>query len=74
MDTVSRNLSRNVKAMRLGLPRIESEIAHLEKIKKSPRSVKQRLERLYQARNSLVTSSVENQVNLVQQLKEINNG
>ena len=74
MDRVQRSVNRDVQAMSLGLPRIEAEIAKLEKLKKKPNSVKKRLERLYQARLQLKSSTAEQRVDLVQQLKAINNG
>ena len=74
MDRVQRSVNRDVQAMSLGLPRIEAEIAKLEKLKKKPKSVKKRLERVYQARLQLKSSTAEQRVDLVQQLKAINNG
>lgn len=71
---VTRSVQRDAKAIALGLPRIEAEIKHLEGLKrKTVRSVKQRLERLYTARNHLVNSPEES-MSLVQQLKAIQNG
>lgn len=74
MDRVQRSVNRDVQAMSLGLPRIEAEIAKLEKLKKKPKSVKKRLERLYQARLQLKSSTAEQRVDLVKQLKAINDG
>ena len=74
MDRVQRSVNRDVQTMALGLPRIEAEIAKLEKLRKKPKSVKKRLERLYQARLQLKNSTVEQRVDLVQQLKAINDG
>ena len=74
MDRVQRSVNRDVQAMSLGLPRVEAEITKLEKLKKKPKSVKKRLERLYQARLQLKNSTAEERVDLVQQLKAINNG
>jgi hypothetical protein len=74
MDRVQRSVNRDVQAISLGLPRVEAEITKLEKLKKKPKSVKKRLERLYQARLQLKNSTAEERVDLVQQLKAINNG
>lgn len=72
-DRVMRSVQRDARAIALGLPRIESEIKHLEGLKRrTVRSVKQRLKRLYVARTHLVESPEDSQ-SLVQQLKEINN-
>lgn len=71
-----RSVQRDTKAIALGLPRIEAEIKHLEGLKRrTVRSVKQRLERLYTARRHLIESPEEamEATSLVQQLKAINN-
>lgn len=71
-----RSVQRDAKAIALGLPRIEAEIKHLEGLKRrTVRSVKQRLERLYTARGHLIESPEEamEATSLVQQLKAINN-
>lgn len=75
-DRVMRSVQRDTKAIALGLPRIEAEIKHLEGLKRrTVRSVKQRLERLYTARRHLIESPEEamEATSLVQQLKAINN-
>ena len=69
-DRVVRSVQRDSKAIGLGLPRVESEIRHLEGVKRRVRSVKQRLERLYTARTHLIESPEES-ASLVDQLKAI---
>lgn len=70
---VVRSVQRDTKAMALGLPRIEAEIKHLEGLKRrTVRSVKQRLQRLYTVRGHLIESPEDSQ-SLVDQLKAINN-
>ena len=69
-DRVVRSVQRDSKAIGLGLPRVESEIRHLEGVKRKVRSVKQRLERLYTARTHLIESPEES-ASLVDQLKAI---
>jgi hypothetical protein len=69
-DRVMRSVQRDSKAIGLGLPRVESEIRHLEGVKRKVRSVKQRLERLYTARTHLIESPEES-ASLVDQLKAI---
>lgn len=72
-DRVMRSVQRDAKVIALGLAHVESEIKHLESIKRrTVRSVKQRLQRLYTARTHLVESPEDSQ-SLVKQLKEINN-
>ena len=71
-DRVMRSVQRDSKAIALGLPRVESEIRHLEGVKRRVRSVKQRLERLYTARRHLIESPEES-ASLVDQLKGIQN-
>jgi len=71
-DRVMRSVQRDSKAIALGLPRVESEIRHLEGVKRRVRSVKQRLERLYTARRHLIESPEES-ASLVDQLKAIQN-
>ena len=71
-DRVMRSVQRDSKAIALGLPRVESEIRHLEGVKRRVRSVKQRLERLYVARRHLIESPEES-ASLVDQLKAIQN-
>lgn len=67
-----RSVTRDTKAISLGLPRVEAEIAYWEKTRKKVRSVKQRLERLYAARKHLIESP-EDSNSLVEQLKGIQN-
>jgi len=67
-----RSVTRDTKAIALGLPRVEAEIVYWEKIRKKVRSVKQRLERLYAARKHLIESPEDSQ-SLVKQLKDIQN-
>lgn len=69
-DRVVRSVQRDSKAIGLGLPRVESEIRHLEGVKRRVKSVKQRLERLYTARTHLIESPEES-ASLVDQLKAI---
>lgn len=69
-DRVMRSVQRDSKAIGLGLPRVESEIRHLEGVKRRVKSVKQRLERLYTARTHLIESPEES-ASLVDQLKAI---
>lgn len=72
-DRVMRSVQRDAKAIALGLPRVEAEIKHLEGLKRrTVRSVKQRLQRLYTARQHLIESPEDSQ-SLVEQLKAINN-
>tara|TARA_B100000123_G_C25350652_1_gene262636 strand:+ start:195 stop:392 length:198 start_codon:yes stop_codon:yes gene_type:complete len=56
-----RSVNRDVKAMSLGLDLVNSEIAALEKLKSSQRSVKKRLERLYAARQQLIDNPKDSQ-------------
>ena len=69
-----RSVNRDAQAISSGLPRVLTEIKRLEGLKKKDRSVKKRLERLYTARNHLQNSTQEERIDLVKQLKEINNG
>jgi hypothetical protein len=55
----------------MGMDRVLNEIKFWESKSKKVKSVKNRLERLYQARTSLVEMPKESK-NLVDQLKEIN--
>ena len=75
-DRVMRSVQRDSKAIALGLPRVEAEIKHLEGLKRrTVKSVKKRLERLYTARKHLIESPEEavEATSLVQKLKAINN-
>tara|TARA_A100001201_G_scaffold65636_2_gene61604 strand:- start:452 stop:649 length:198 start_codon:yes stop_codon:yes gene_type:complete len=56
-----RSVNRDVKAMSLGIDLVNSEIAALEKLKSSQRSVKKRLERLYTARQQLIDNPEDSQ-------------
>lgn len=69
-----RSVNRDAQAISLGLPRVLAEIKRLENLKKKDRSVKKRLERLYQAKNQIENSTPEQRIDLVKQLKEINSG
>ena len=75
-DRVMRSVQRDSKAMALGLPRVNAEIKHLEGLKRrTVRSVKQRLERLYTARKYLIESPEDatEAISLVDKLKAIQN-
>ena len=67
-----RSVTRDAKAIGLGLPAIEAEISFWETNKKKVRSVKQRLERLYTARKHLIENPMASE-SLVDQLKAIQN-
>ena len=67
-----RSVTRDTKAISLGLPRVEAEIAYWEMTRKKVRSVKQRLERLYAARKHLIESP-EDSKSLVEELRSIQN-
>ena len=67
-----RSVTRDTKAISLGLSRVEAEITHWEKTRKKVRSVKQRLERLYAARKHLIESP-EDSKSLVDELRSIQN-
>ena len=69
-----RSVNRDAQAISLGLPRVLAVIKRLENLKKKDRSVKKRLERLYQAKNQIENSTPEQRIDLVKQLKEINSG
>ena len=70
--SVMRSVTRDTKAISLGLPRIHQEIEFWEKRRKKVRSVKQRLERLYTAQKHLIENPKESK-DLVNQLREIQN-
>jgi len=67
-----RSVTRDTKAISLGLTRVEAEIEYWEKTRKKVRSVKQRLERLYAARTHLIESP-EDSKSLVEELRSIQN-
>lgn len=68
-----RSVTRDAKAISLGLPAVEAEIAFWEGNQKKVKSVKNRLERLYEARKHLIENPNAS-MSLVDQLKEIQNG
>lgn len=70
--STSRSVFKDTLAMSMGIDRVLNEIKFWESKSKKVKSVKNRLERLYQARTSLVEMPKESK-NLVDQLKEINN-
>lgn len=72
MEMRLRSVERDAKAIALGLPAVEAEIRHWESPKKKPRSVRQRLERLYTARKHLIDNPMAAE-SLVDQLKAIQN-
>ena len=67
-----RSVTRDAKAIAMGLSRVNAEIAYWERTRKKVRSVRQRLERLYTARKHLIESP-EDSNSLVEQLKGIQN-
>jgi len=56
-----RSVTRDVKAMSLGLDLVNSEINSLERLRSTDRSVKKRLERLREARQHLIENPEESQ-------------
>ena len=56
-----RSVTRDVKAMSLGLDLVNSEINALEKMRSTDRSVKKRLDRLREARQHLIENPKESQ-------------
>tara|TARA_B100000212_G_C26999387_1_gene374271 strand:- start:100 stop:318 length:219 start_codon:yes stop_codon:yes gene_type:complete len=70
---VARSVTRDTLAISMGIERVKNEISSLEKISKKTRSVRNRLQRLYTAQKHLIESPKESK-DLVQQLREINNG
>ena len=68
----SRSVFKDTLAMSMGMARVLNEINFWESKSKKVKSVKKRLERLYQARISLTENPKESK-QLVDQLKEINN-
>ena len=69
---ISRSVYRDTLAMSMGMERVLNEIQYWESKPKKVKSVKNRLERLYQARTSL-TENPKAAKSLVDQLREINN-
>jgi hypothetical protein len=68
----ARSVYRDTLAISMGMDRVLNEIKFWENKSKKVRSVKNRLERLYQARTSL-TENPEASNDLVEKLREINN-
>ena len=69
---IGRSVYRDTLAMSMGIDRVLNEIKFWESKPKKFKSVKNRLERLYQARTSL-TENPKAAKSLVDQLREINN-
>tara|TARA_B100000508_G_scaffold113969_1_gene92701 strand:+ start:222 stop:437 length:216 start_codon:yes stop_codon:yes gene_type:complete len=69
---IARSIVRDTLAMSMGMDRVLQEIKFWESKPKKVKSVKKRLERLYQARQSLKDNPKEAK-SLVEQLREINN-
>ena len=69
---IARSVVRDALAMSMGMDRVLEEIKFWESKTKKVTSVKDRLERLYTARQQLKDNPKQSE-NLVQQLKEINN-
>ena len=69
---IGRSVYRDTLAMSMGMERVLNEIQYWESKPKKVKSVKNRLERLYQARPSL-TENPKAAKSLVDQLREINN-
>jgi|TARA_B100001939_G_scaffold131602_1_gene114273 Cys-tRNA synthase (O-phospho-L-seryl-tRNA:Cys-tRNA synthase) len=69
---LARSVIRDTLAMSMGMDRVLEEIKFWESKSKKVKSVKNRLERLYTARQQLKDNPKQSN-NLVQQLKEINN-
>jgi len=69
---IGRSVYRDTLAMSMGMDRVLNEIKFWESKPKKFKSVKKRLERLYQARTSL-TENPKAAKSLVDQLREINN-
>ena len=69
---IGRSVYRDTLAMSMGMYRVLNEIQFWESKSKKVKSVKKRLERLYQARTSL-TENPKAAKSLVDQLREINN-
>ena len=71
--SVERSVARDAKAIALGLPRVNAEIAFWESKKKKPKCVGYRLERLYEAKKHLINMPKES-MSLVEELRKINEG
>ena len=69
---IGRSVYRDTLAMSMGMERVLNEIQYWESKPKKVKSVKNRLERLYQARTSL-TENPKAAKSLGDQLREINN-
>ena len=69
---IGRSVYRDTLAMSMGMEKVLNEIQYWESKPKKVKSVKNRLERLYQARTSL-TENPKAAKSLVDQLREINN-
>ena len=69
---IGRSVYRDTLAMSMGMERVLNEIQYWESKPKKVRSVKNRLERLYQAKTSL-TENPKAAKSLVDQLRDINN-
>ena len=69
---IGRSVYRDTLAMSMGMERVLNEIQYWESKPKKVKSVKNRLERLYQAKTSL-TENTKAAKSLVDQLREINN-
>ena len=69
---IARSVVRDALAMSMGMDRVLEEIKFWESKTKKVKSVKDRLERLYTARQQLKDNPKQSE-NLVQQLKDINN-
>ena len=69
---IGRSVYRDTLAMSMGMDRVLNEIQYWESKSKKVKSVKNRHERLYQARTSL-TENPKAAKSLVDQLREINN-
>ena len=68
---IIRSVNRDALAISMGMERVLNEIEFWESKPKKVKSVKKRLERLYQARTSLTENPKESK-SLVEQLREIN--
>ena len=68
---IGRSVYRDTLAMSMGMERVLNESQYGESKPKKVKSVKNRLERLYQARTSL-TENPKAAKSLVEQLREIN--
>ena len=68
---IIRSVNRDALAISMGMERVLNEIQFWESKPKKVKSVKKRLERLYQARTSL-TENPKAAKSLVEQLREIN--